>query len=342
MKETLAAFQNFLLESEGLNLEIAREAIENEGYEYVENGNVLKILDDNRQDALDKLTPILYRMGFVHNPLIGGSLGRLEIKDRTRGNVYVLFKPKSRARAATAGIDFEDRLATEISNMGMEATTAGYGHGSDLTITGAKQTITVEAKTALSADFGQFRVQYATKEGTWQPRRTQQYVKNEHIFTPLFNELLKKYLNTYCIIPIGDHRLNQDQKGKVFGLKASLTTGDLKRELQAEWFDGKTDFKVPFDFSRIASYYADKGDQYIQIGSRGLYALTPEAASNLDVPLFADSGLSAYIRFRLKPSVSENSSTSFTAAIKIKGRLGASPLSLTNPADVEKLKQLLA
>ncbi len=89
MKETLAAFQAFLLESEGLNLDVAREAIENEGYEYVEKGNVLKILDDNRQDAVDKLTPILQRFGFVHNPLLGGSLGRLEIKDRTRGNVYI-------------------------------------------------------------------------------------------------------------------------------------------------------------------------------------------------------------------------------------------------------------
>tara|TARA_R110000824_G_scaffold64838_2_gene169302 strand:+ start:6428 stop:7456 length:1029 start_codon:yes stop_codon:yes gene_type:complete len=342
MKETLAKFHSFLIESEGLNIEIAREAIENEGYEYVEKGNVLKVLDDNRDDALNKLTSVLGRLGFTHNPIIGGSLGRLEIKDKVRGNVYILFKPKSRKRAATAGIDFEDRLATEISNMGMEATTAGYGHGSDLTITGANQTITAEVKTSLSADFGQFRVQYSTKEGTWQPRRTKQYIKNKHIFTPLFDELLKEYLNAHCILPLGDKRLNQDDYGKVFGLKASLTTGDLKRELQAEWFKGKTDYKKDFEFSRIAGYYADKGDQYIQIGSRGLYALTPEAATNLQVPLFSNSGLKAYIRFRLKPSVSENSSTSFTAAIKIKGRLGASELSLTNPADVEKLKALLA
>jgi len=342
MKDALHRFQTFLIESEGLNMEVAREAIENEGYEYVEKGNVLKVLDDNRQDARDKLEGILTRFGFIHNPLIGGSLGRLEIKDRVRGNVFILFKPKSRTRAADVGKEFEDRLAAAMNNFGMEALTAGYGHGSDLTITGDKQTITVEVKTALSADFGQFRVQYNSRLGTWEPRRTAQYVKNEHIFTPLFDELLRDYLNKYCILPLGDARLNQDGNGKIFGLKASLTTGDLKRELQAAWFAGKTDYKTGFEFSRIANYYSDKGDQYIQIGSRGLYALTDEAALNLGVPLFADSGLSAYIRFRLKPSVSENSSTSFTAAIKIKGRLQSSPITLTDAEDIEKLKALLA
>ena len=343
MKETYHRFQQFIIENDTLNnLDAALEIINNEGYEYVLKGNTIKILDDDRLQVRDKLADILGRMGYVHNPLLGGSLGRLEIKDRSRGNVFILFKPKSRGRASDAGADFEERLAADLTAYGLATTTAGFGHGSDLTITGEKQTITVEVKTALSADFGQFRAQYSTATGEWEPRRTAQYVKNEHIFTPLFDELLRAYLNENCVLPVGDERLNQDKNGKIFGLVGSLTTGDLKRELQAQWFFGKTDLKVPFDFARIASYYADKGDQYIQIGNRGLYALTSEAAQNLEVPPFADSGLSAYLRFRFKPSVSENSSTSFTVAVKIKGRLASSPLTLTNPEDIEKLNQLLA
>ena len=115
MKETLAKFHSFLIESEGLNIEIAREAIENEGYEYVEKGNVLKVLDDNRDDALNKLTSVLGRLGFTHNPIIGGSLGRLEMIKYAATSIFCLSLRAASAppqRALISKIAWRPRLAT--------------------------------------------------------------------------------------------------------------------------------------------------------------------------------------------------------------------------------------
>ena len=111
MKNLMENFNSFLSEEKGDNLKLAIQAIENEGYEYqlIGSGNTIRVVDDNREDALDKMLSVLEPMGFVHNPFIGGSLGRLEMKSRLDGSVFILFKPKSRTRAATAGIDFEKR-----------------------------------------------------------------------------------------------------------------------------------------------------------------------------------------------------------------------------------------
>ena len=183
--------KNKLSEAKGDNLKAAIEAIEGEGYEHEVKGNTIKILDDNRQDAFDKMQDILSRMGFEHDPLRGGSFGRLQKLDRTDGNVYVLFKPKSRTRAATAGMDYEEKLATAAKDLGLEAATAGAGHGSDLTLTGDKGEMKIEVKTTLGADFGQFTAQYDPASGTWETRKTKQFLKNAEIFQPLFDDYLE-------------------------------------------------------------------------------------------------------------------------------------------------------
>jgi len=343
MKTLLESFNTFLSEEKGDNLKIAIQAIENEGYEYelIRGGNTIRVLDDNRVDVMDKMARMLQPLGYVHQD-DGSTLGRLQLVDRQDGSVYIVFKPKSRTRAATAGMDFEESLAELLRSVGLGAKTAGAGHGSDLTITGTNGDTNIEVKTALSADFGQFRAQYNPTLRSWESRRTPGFVKNEGIFKPLFDNLLLPYLNENCVLPLGDERLREDKNDKVVGIKPSPTTGELKRQLQSEWFDGKTDYKVDFDFATIANYYADKGDEYIQIGRKGLYALNEEAAERLGVPLFSNSGLQAYVRFRIKPHMGENGTHSFTVAIKLKGTLVPSNKSLLNPADVEEIKNILS
>ena len=348
MKKLLENFNSFLSEEKGDNLKLAIQAIENEGYGYelIRGGNTIRVLDDNREDAMDKMTTMLQPFGFVHNPLIGGSLGRLEIKDRLDGSVFVLFKPKSRTKAASAGIDFEEALAALARSIGLEAEAAGTGPGSDLIISGPRASLKIEVKTALSADFGQFRAQYNTSKGTWEPRATPGYKKNKAIFKPLFDALLLPFLNQNCILPDPDKdsrlRRARENKELIAGIKSSLTTGKLKRQLQSQWFTKRTDYRVEFPFAAIASYYVDKGDEYIQIGRRGLYALTEPAAEQLGVPLFSDSGLTAQLRFRIKPHAGENGIHSFTVAIKVKGSLDPTPKSLLNPADLEEIKNILS
>jgi len=334
-------------DSSETNLERALRVIEAEGYDYKLVKNHIKVLDDQRLETMEKLIQMLTPLGFVHDPIGGGSsIGRLELRDRKAGSVYVYVKPKKRT-AASAGMDFEKQLADEITQKygadGITATTAGFGHGSDLSIKkGGKTMMSVELKTALAADFGQFRVQYNTATGTWEPRRTKAFVKNEAIFKPLFYDYMLEWLNENAQLPdLTDPRLNKDKKDKIYGLRRSMHTGELRRELQNAWFGGKTDVKIPFDFSRIANYYSDKGDSFIQIDARGLYALKPEAQKLLGVPMFKDLGLVCDLRFRFKPSAGENSTTSFTCAVKIKGRYKKSNLSLTNAEDLDKIISML-
>ena len=346
VREIIGNFRARMLEQDKSNIDIALDMIQSKGYDYSINGNKIKVLHDDRQAAREDMIQALAPEGFKLNMTPGaGTMGRLEKRDtRQRGSVYIFFKPKSRKSAACAGSDYEDQLACSLQNLGLQATTAGSGHGSDLTIVGPKATMSVEAKTAMGADFGQFTYQYDPGSNSWSVRRTSQLVKsgNEELFTGLFNELVRDYLDNNATLPLGDPRLKVDKtSGKIYGLKGSETTGELKRQLQRAWF-GPTDVKAPFDFSRIADFYAKKGDQYIQIGKKGLYALTPEAAQALDVPLFADAALTPELRVRFKPSMGENSGTAFNVAVKIKGRLTPSSLNLENAEDVEKIRDLVS
>jgi hypothetical protein len=328
-------------DTEEKNLQKAIRAIEAEGYDYEMRGkNTILIKDDDRIETLEKMKSMLIPQGFRHNPIGGGSsIGRLEILDKVLGSVYILIKPKSRRAAASAGVDFEDKMAQLINDkygaIGVKATTAGFGHGSDLTIKTPMKTITAELKTALSADFGQFRAQFNQATSAWEPRRTPGYVKNEEIFNPLFEQYLNDWLDANATFPDPyDDRLRKDG-GKITGLQRTEGTGELKRKLENEWFDGKTDYKIAFPFEMIASYYADKGDEYIQINGRGLYALTSKASKKLGVAMFKDLGLISYLRFRFKPSHGVNSATSFTVAVKLKGKYKDSNLSLTNAEDLD-------
>jgi hypothetical protein len=68
-----------------------------------------------------------------------------------------------------------------------------------------------------------------------------------------------------------------------------------------------------------------------------LYALNPAAAQEMGIPMFADLGYKAELRVRFKPSMGANSNTSFTVAVKLKGKTTKSNLSLTNEADLDQI-----
>jgi hypothetical protein len=328
------------------NFELAINAIESEGLEYdTPRKNVIRIKDDNRIETMDKLSQILGLEGFVYNPDAPGSgIGRIEIIDKGFGNVYVYVKPKSRGSAAAMGMDYENKLAEKINvrygDIGVGAVTAGGGHSSDITITTPNGEVKIEAKTTLSADFGQFRVQYNIKTDSWEPRRTTGYVNNEIIFKPLFEEYLKEHMNqNYKFADINDSRWRKDTKdgnNKIAGISRGITTGEFKKQIQSLWFKGKTDYKIDFPFEYISNYYASKGDQYIQIGTKGLFTLKDEVDNVLKIPDFSKSGLSASLRFRLKPTMGKNSATSFTIAVKLRGTLKKSNINLGDDEDLER------
>ena len=343
-RETFNKWQEFLSEQIAQNFEDAIEDIKSLGYEYSTNKNAIKVLHDDRQESLSKVSDVLVPKGYTHNTSPNyGTMGRLELKDRSGGNVYVYFKPKTRSTSpARSGMDYEEKLAEKFRSLGLDAKSAGTGHGSDLTISGSRGTLKIEVKTGISADFGQFTLKYDPSANTWETKKTKSFVEKAEIYQPIFDNILKDYLNENCLLPVGDPRLSVNKAGEIAALKPSQETGELKRELQSQWFDGRTDLILPFDFVNISKYYALKGDEYIQIRRAGINALTSTAATKLKVPLFSDSGLSGYVRFRLKPSMGPNSRTSFTVAVKARGRLERSPLDLDDDTTALEIKNILS
>ena len=121
MKNLFENWQHYLGEREEpevdpkRNFKIALDVIKSEGYDHIVNGNIIKVKHDQREEVLDTLLRDLERLGFSHNiDFQGSSMGRIEIKDRTFGNVYILIKPKTK-RAATIGNEYEERLAAEFN-----------------------------------------------------------------------------------------------------------------------------------------------------------------------------------------------------------------------------------
>jgi len=73
------------------NLQRALRAIEAEGYEYKIVKNEIRVLDDDRQETMQKLEQMLSPLGFIYNPnSTRSSLGRLELKAASGGSAYVV------------------------------------------------------------------------------------------------------------------------------------------------------------------------------------------------------------------------------------------------------------
>jgi len=165
------------------------------------------------------------------------------------------------------------------------------------------------------------------------------YKKSEELFSAIFNQVVGPFMNANASFLDLDHPSLRIRDGKIQALSAGEGTGDYKKKLQSEWFSGKTDFKKIFDFKALTKYYAGKGDNFIQVGTKGLYALEEVGAKGLGIPLFEDAGLNGVIRVRIKPHMGYDGPHSFTVAVKLTGTLKPSPLSLTNPDDLDKVIQ---
>ena len=329
----------------------ALDIVEKEGYHYdTPRKNVIRIRDTRRIEVMSKMTKMLEPMGYEYYD-DGSTLGRLQRIDRSLGSVYILFKPPFGTRAADVGALEEEnfvKMAQKLGGSAISAKSAGSTHGSDLTLEGPGGTLTIEVKTGISADFGQFRLRYDIGEGKWEPSTTSKFLENSDIFMPLYSDYIDKYVqdNYTMTVPLDDRfqvrdLVNADRSevvGKVVtGIRRSPTTGELRRELESEWYGGRNDKIIEFPFEMIAKYYSDKGDRFIQLGNKGLFALNRQDAEEFAIPLFQDAGIKSKIRLRLKPSSGTNSATSFNVAIKISGKLEKSPLNLRNEEDMMKV-----
>lgn len=331
-------------EESGSNLKTALNIINRLGFDNIKvvSGNRVKVLVPHaeRENVMKRLRSIFEPRGYDYDATRGGSIGQLKILDRKNGSVYLLVKPDTSAgSAARTGADYEEKMAEYIkqkyADTGLQVKTAGFGYGSDLELIGTNHTMTMELKTASGADFGQFRIGYNTKSKNWMALPTKGFKKNEQLFSSLFQDLLAPYLNAHAHFPkLGDERLNI-RSGVVVGLKPHLKTGELRDSLNRSWFKGRSDLIVPIDFQDISGYYFDKGDEYIQIKGRGLYAFSANDAASLGVPLFSDKGKKAHVRFRIKPHMGYNGTHSFTVAIKL--TIERSEKDLDNDQDLDMI-----
>lgn len=311
-------------EAKGDNLKAALEIIKGMGFETkIVGGNKVKVLAPNaeRPAIMKQLRSTFEPAGYEFDPTFG-SIGRLALFDRADGSVFISVKPDSSAGcAAQTGADYEEQKANYIKckyeKSGIETETAGFGHGSDLVIQGPRGSMSVELKTASGADFGQFRVGYHIAGDRWVIMPTNGFEKNKALFSGLFDDYVAPYLNKNAKFSDPNNESLAQKNGVIYGLKRGQGTGDLRTELNSVWFEGRSDLIVPVDFVSIADYYASKGDEFIQIRGRGLYAFSTEDASQLGIPLFSGKGKKASVRFRIKPHGGYDGTHSFTTAIKL-------------------------
>ena len=309
--------------------------------------NTFVIRSKDRENYLKKITEELKIHGWEHQPFGGtSSLGRLILSSDKSGlnkNLYLLFKPlkediSAGERAGSSGKQLENSIASSFNlnfnKFGIIASTGGFGHGSDLIIKNKKhpnRQLSVEVKTTLTSDFGQFRIAYNIASNKWEPIQTSHFSKNKDIFQNIFDFVVAPYMNENASFDelINSNVLNKTNNS-ITGLVASFNTSDIKSILKNKWFGDRNDKIIEFDFDKINNYYVNKGDKFIEIKDFGLFALTRSLANQFKIPYFGESGLRGLIRIRIKPRAGPNGAHGFNVAIKIGGSLTRSPVSLTN------------
>jgi len=325
---------------ESIRRELSRQ-FDPASFEIDVKGNQIKVKSDARQLVFEFLQSALTELGFTHDRLHGGSLGRL-VGRRGKEAAYVVVKPLSSAgRASSMGFDYEQALATSINSVSPSVTakTAGFGHGSDLEITGPKDVLKIEVKTTLGADFGQFSMAYNVSAKAWEPIQTAGFKQHAPIFEPIASTLASN------LPPVPDEVLQMPgiaiRNGLVTGLTPHEDNVETRGQLQQALFGGANDLRVNVEMANIANYYADKGDQFIQVKGKGLYSLTGKQIPQHSVPLFSDAGLVASVRFRVKPGQGALGAHRFVAALSIKGTLTKSPVDLDNSEIAAKIVKML-
>ena len=305
--------------------------------------SIYKIVSDDRV-ALEKvLTPQFTELGIIWEPNApGAGFGRYKLPRSRKdgGSVYFLMKPR-KGGAAQVGAQYEGKLVAIMQELLPEynVESAGFSHGSDLSISDEDSSLTIELKTSSGADFGQFKMFYDTRAKIWVAAKTKGFLKNEGLYSGIFTNIVGPAMSDRHI-DIEKYANNLNMKdGYVRGLRRASYTGAVKRALQDQWFNGRTDLLLPVNAELIQSYYAMKGDELIQIQGKGVYALTSEAAAYFQIPELKDSVSRSLVRIRIKPHAGTDGVHSFTCALKL--GLSKSGVDLTDKEFLVKIKQYL-
>lgn len=325
------------------NLVLTSTWLANQGYELSVTDNKIKVYCDNeisRKPLMEQLTNALVgKFSYNPDPAKGSSIGRLEHFDKN-GNVFIFVKPKNGCAgqiAANRGLQYEkkilDLVCDNIEKDKLNIKQGGGGSGADLII---NNKLKIEIKSSKDADFGQFTIQYDVTAQTWFINDTKKYRKNKAFYDNIFSKYLLSYLNTEakltCSYP--DLRIkNCNGKTIIWGINSGKNTIQTKKTIEELWFDGRESKYFSADFADVAAYYLGRGDDYIQIQNRGLYAFKQ---NNFAIPTFQEKcGGDAKIRFRIKPH-QKGGKHSFMISIRV--NLQPSDKSLE---DVELLKNIL-
>ena len=325
------------------NLDLTSAWLTNQGYELSIKDNKIKIYCEDevsRKPLMEQLTKLLAgKFNYNSDPAKGSSIGRLELFDKN-GNVFIFVKPKNGCAgqiAANRGLQYEkqilDLVCNNVQSDKLNIKQGGGGSGADLTF---NNKLKIEIKSSKDADFGQFTVQYDATAQTWFINDTKKYRKNKCFYDNIFSKYLLSFLNTEAKIThmYPDLRVkNANGRTIIWGIDSGKNTIQTKKTIEELWFDGRESKYFTADFADVAAYYLGRGDDYIQIQNRGLYALK---ANPFDVPTFQEKcGGDAKIRFRIKPH-QKGGKHSFMISIRV--NLQPSDKSLE---DVELLKNIL-
>ena len=309
-------------------------------YDIKEKGNSIVLMTPDRQATKEEILEDMLALGLKFNDLApGSSFGRFEPAEKMKGSVYVYLKPIERG-AAGAGADYEQQVAVSMQNLlpNLDVKTAGFGHGSDLTIKNGNKELKMELKTSSGADFGQFKLAFDLRNNSWKTVRTDKFAENADLFQGIFDNILSPHLEGKIISNVNDP-VYIVKNESILGLQRSANTGIAKQQLQKELFGNRADLTLPVDAKMIQHYYSKKGDSFISIEGRGLYALTEQASKDFSIPQLNDLVGKANVRFRIKPHMGTTGVHSFSCALKI--LLNKSPAKVTDQSFLNKVRAYL-
>lgn len=353
IKLILENWRRFVTEEEQpqTNYQKVLDYLKSQGFEVTEiPPSALKIkTDEDRSEVKSRIESDLQKLGLKFNELTHGSgFGRFELQagKNEGGSVYVYIKPK-KGGAAQSGQKYEDDIAallTPLLPSDFVVKTAGFAAGTDLVIKGPhNKLLHMELKTSSGADFGQFKLKYYPRSHSWDTMKTAKFLENEDLFQGLFDDTMKAVLDKKKFTINNDDPFHYSENdGAILGLTRSTMTPQTKERLQKELFGGKDSLYFNVDPQKIQNYYAKKGDSLLSIQDRGVFALTPEAASVFGIPELKDniSPDSAKIRFRIKPYMGGTGYHTFSCALKIK--IQRSNATLKDSAFIQKIVDYLA
>jgi len=342
MKALMEGFCRYLAENTEIrNINKALEFLSAFDVDIEQMSNTtLRVRADDREEMQRLIAPQLIEMGYEWEPNApSAGFGRFALRDREFGSVYLLMKPRSR-RAAGVGIDYETRVASVLQELlpDFNIETAGFGSGSDLSISQNNKELKLELKTSSGADFGQFRLKYNMEQGVWSPVQTKKFIENADLYGGIFTQILEPNLRNKHISDPETPQYNKRNE-HIVGLRRMTGTRNQKLSLQAAWFGDKSDMKLQIDSALVQNYYALKGDDLIQIQGKGVYALTAKAQATFGIPQLKDEIRASQVRFRIKPHSGPDGVHSFTAALKVS--LTRSPFALEDPQFLEKIENYL-